>query len=66
MVGLVSRNTANIGPTCKDFLVIFEMISQECSWGDLFKKFLHNFDPSVNMALVNGGYFSETAPEILL
>ena len=28
----------------------FEIISQECSLGD------PNFDPSINMALVNGGF----------
>ena len=34
----------------------FEIISQECSLGDLFKYCLRNFDPSINMALVNGGF----------
>ena len=34
----------------------FEIISQECSLGDPFKKSLQNFDPSINMALVNGGF----------
>ena len=35
----------------------FEIISQECSLGvTLFKKCLRNFDPSINMALVNGGF----------
>ena len=33
----------------------FEIISQECSFGDRFQK-LQNFDPSINMALVNGGF----------
>ena len=33
----------------------FEIISQECSLGDPFQKCLQNFDPSINMALVNGG-----------
>ena len=33
----------------------FEVISQECSLGDPFKNCLRNFDPSINMALVNGG-----------
>ena len=27
----------------------FEIISQECSLGDPFKKYLRNFDPSINM-----------------
>ena len=35
----------------------FEIISQECSFGDPFQKLcLQNFDPSINMALVNGGF----------
>ena len=34
----------------------FEIISQECSLCDPFKKDLQNFDPSINMALVNGGF----------
>ena len=35
----------------------FEIISQECSLGDPFqKKSSRNFDPSINMALVNGGF----------
>ena len=34
----------------------FEIISQECSLGDLFKNCLRNFDPSINMALVNRGF----------
>ena len=34
----------------------FEIISQECSLGDPFKNCLRNFDPSINMALVNGGF----------
>ena len=34
----------------------FEIISQECSLGDLFKNCLRNFDLSINMALVNGGF----------
>ena len=34
----------------------FEIISQECSLGDTFlKKCSQSFDPSINMALVNGG-----------
>ena len=32
------------------------MISQECSLRDPFKKCSRNFDPSINMALVNGGF----------
>ena len=34
----------------------FEIISQECSLGDPFQKSFANFDPSINMALVNGGF----------
>ena len=34
----------------------FEIISQECSFGDPFKKCSRNFDPSINLALVNGGF----------
>ena len=34
----------------------FEIISQECSLGDPFQKCLQNFDQSINMALVNGGF----------
>ena len=34
----------------------FEIISQECSLGDPFQKCLKNFDPSINMALVNEGF----------
>ena len=34
----------------------FEIISQEYSLSDLFKKCSQNFDPSINMALVNGGF----------
>ena len=34
----------------------FEIISQECSLGDPFKKCSRNFDPSINMAVVNGGF----------
>ena len=34
----------------------FEIISQECSLVDLFQKYSRNFDLSVNMALVNGGF----------
>ena len=35
----------------------FEIISQECSFGDPFQKlFIKNFDQSINMALVNGGF----------
>ena len=34
----------------------FEIISQECSLGDLFQNFSQNFDLSINMALVNGGF----------
>ena len=34
----------------------FEIISQECSLGDPFKKCTQNFDPTINMALVNGGF----------
>ena len=38
----------------------FEIISQECSLGDPFQNCLRNFDPSLNMALVNGGFLHYT------
>ena len=38
----------------------FEIISQECSLGDPFQKFFQNFDPSITMALVNGGFLHYT------
>ena len=38
----------------------FEIISQECSLGDLFKNCLRNFDLSKNMALMNGGFLQYT------
>ena len=38
----------------------FEIISQECFLGDPFQKCSLNFDPSVNMALVNGGFLHYT------
>ena len=34
----------------------FEIISQECSLGDPLQKCSRNFDPSINMALMNGGF----------
>ena len=39
----------------------FEILSQECSWGECSQECswgdrLQNFDPSINMALVNGGF----------
>ena len=34
----------------------FEIISQECSLGDSFQRLSQNFDPSINMALVNGSF----------
>ena len=34
----------------------FEIISPECSLGDPFQKCSQNFDLSINMALVNGGF----------
>ena len=34
----------------------FEKNSQECAFGDPFQKCLKNFDPSINMALVNGRF----------
>ena len=34
----------------------FEINSQECSLGDPFQNCSRNFDPSINMALVNGGF----------
>ena len=38
----------------------FEKNSQECPLGDPFQNFSSNFDPSINMALVNGGYLHYT------
>ena len=38
----------------------FEIISQKCSSSDIYQKLLAKFDPSLNMALVNGGYFHYT------
>ena len=38
----------------------FEIISQECSLDDPFQKFFVNFDLSINMALVNGGFLHYT------
>ena len=38
----------------------FEIISQECSLGDPFQKLFANFDLSINMALVNGGFLHYT------
>ena len=56
----------------------FEIISQECFLVTFFKNCSQNFDPSINMALVKGGFlhyrdmkkflknlFSETAGQIL-
>ena len=34
----------------------FEIISQDVPWVTLFKNCSQNFDPSINMALVNGGF----------
>ena len=34
----------------------FEIISQEYSLGDHFQNCSQNFDPTINMALVNGGF----------
>ena len=34
----------------------FEIILQVCSLGDPFQKCSRNFDLSINMALVNGGF----------
>ena len=34
----------------------FEIISQECSFGDPFQNCSRIFYPSINMALVNGGF----------
>ena len=34
----------------------FEVISQECSFGDPFQNCSQNFDLSINMALVNGDF----------
>ena len=44
----------------------FEIISQECSLGDPFKNYVQNFDPSINMALVNGGFFALYGHEEIL
>ena len=38
----------------------FEIILQECSLGDPFQILLAKFDPSINMALVNGGFLLHT------
>ena len=38
----------------------FEIISQGCSLGDPFQNSFGNFDPSKNVALVNGGYLHYT------
>ena len=38
----------------------FEIISQECSLCDPFKNCSHDFAPSINMALVNGGFLHYT------
>ena len=38
----------------------FEIISQECSLGDPFQKCSQNFDLSISMALVNGGFLHST------
>ena len=44
----------------------FEIISQEFSLVTLFKNCLRNFDPSINMALVNGGFLHYTYMKKLL
>ena len=38
----------------------FEIISQECSLSDPFQKLFAKFDPSINIALVNGGFMHYT------
>ena len=38
----------------------FEIISQECFLGDPFQNCWQNFDLSINMALVNGGFLHYT------
>ena len=38
----------------------FEIISQECSLGDLFQNCSQNFDLSIDMALVNEGFLHYT------
>ena len=43
----------------------FETILQECSSGDPFKYCSQNFDPSINMALVNGDFLHHMDEEIL-
>ena len=35
---------------------ILELFHRNVPWVNLFKKCLRNFDPSINMALVNGGF----------
>ena len=44
----------------------FEIISQECSLGDPLKNCSRNFDPSINMALVNGGLLALYGHEEIL
>ena len=38
----------------------FEIVSQECSLCDPFQKCSQNFDMSINMVLVNGGFLHYT------
>ena len=38
----------------------FEIVSQQCALGDPLKNCLQNFDLSINLALVNGGFLHDT------
>ena len=38
----------------------FKIISQECSLRDPFQNCSQNFDPSINMALMNGSFLHYT------
>ena len=46
-------------------LFFSEIISQKCSFVTLFKTVLRNFDSSINVAVVNGGYLRYTDMKIL-
>ena len=50
----------------QNLLSDFEIISLECSLGDHLQKCLQNFDLSINMALVNGGFLHYTDMEKFL
>ena len=38
---------------------ILKQFHRNVPWVTLFKKCSRNFDPSMNMALVNGGYYTD-------